>query len=181
MVRCADCGFLCVRSNDNELVEVPDFIRQDWESDGLRFWQRHHNTPICFARVMPVNERQETGSKAFVQRVCKGRECPKFAPWQQGSTPKEHQEMLSIESQRAWEQERRERDRAWQEEQRKEDQQRRRQDLEWQSRQEKSAEDRWQKEHRFQRKQLLIVGIVGTVVLAIAQIVAALIQVFWQK
>jgi hypothetical protein len=48
--------------------------------------------------------------------------------------------------------------------------------LKWQALQEEKADKRWQKEHGLQRFSLLVVGILGTVILAASQIIAALIQ-----
>ena len=66
MVRCADCGFLCVRNHADELVEVPDDIRHNWDAQPHHnFWRGHNTTPICFARALPENERQllQAGTK----------------------------------------------------------------------------------------------------------------------
>jgi hypothetical protein len=85
------------------------------------------------------------------------RPCDAFTQWHQGFSPKEHSEMQLTEELRKWEQEQRQRDRQWQEDRRKED-------LEWQARQAKETEYRWNKEHKLQRRQLVVVGIVGTLI-----------------
>ena len=77
--------------------------------------------------------------------------------------------MQLLEEQRKRDLEQRESDRQWQEDRRKED-------LDWREKQERQAEDRWNREHKLQRRDLLWVGMFGTLVLATVQILGALIQ-----
>jgi hypothetical protein len=184
MVRCADCGLLCFKDD-----ETRTFGHVDAESrktgrmplyksgDDKPVYFQH--MPYCFALAADLLEECTAkgvsppvspmhGKTNLVLEVIEvDRDCASFVKWRSGSSPKEHRDMQQIQEQR-------ERDLAWQE-------QRRREDLEWQSRQASLAEERWEREHRLQRNQLVIVGIVGTVILAVSQIVAALIQVYWSK
>jgi DNA-binding PadR family transcriptional regulator len=92
---------------------------------------------------------------------------------------KEHMEMQILEQQKRLAEEQRQREIAFQEERRKEDRENRRQDLQWLARQAELAEKRWNKEHSLQQRGFLFVGlglgITGILVLAAAQIIAALI------
>jgi len=84
--------------------------------------------------------------------------------------------MEIIREQQKLNQAQRENDRAWQEDRRREDRQNRKEDLEWQAQRATLGQKQWAREHRLQKHQLLIVGIVGTIVLAVTQIVAALLS-----
>lgn len=53
---------------------------------------------------------------------------------------------------------------------------------EWAERCRKEDDDRWKKEYWFQRWSFVLVGVIGTIILATAQIVGSLIQAgYWGK
>ena len=89
-----------------------------------------HEPPICFKGV--VNLWAEAGIEnpsnddyAARQGICsaiqKERDCNQFTEWRQGSTPKEHQEMIDREARLKWQAEREDADRKWRDDQRRED------------------------------------------------------------
>ena len=186
MVRCADCGLLCYKNQatrtfehvDAEARKTAQFPTYKLGGGNIRF----RYDPYCLvlacdlakelkARTPPSDAGGNFQSpiEAVLEVIGEQRECSSWVKWRPGFSPKEHMEMQLLDEQRKWEQEQRERDRRWQEEMRKED-------LKWKVDQEKLAEARWIKEHRLQRHQLVIVGIVGTLILAIAQIVSAILS-----
>jgi hypothetical protein len=118
MVRCVDCGFLCVRSHANEFVEVPEDIRRNWGAQQHdNFWKGNKTIPICFARALPEDGRREAqaGPKDSQKVIERERECAFFMEWQQGFTPKEHREMFHEKMLMEMHAQQRERDRDWQE------------------------------------------------------------------
>jgi hypothetical protein len=190
-VRCADCGYLAVKNyHTRELIEAEAAIRQTGRQPGSICLPGtpdlvYDLTPICFALAYDL--RTECGrpgnpeqlAEAFLRVIREPRLCTYITKWRQGFSPKEHMEMQILEQQKRHAEEQRQRDLAWQEERRKEDRDNRRQDLEWQAKQAQLAEKRWNKEHSLQQRGFLFVGlglgITGILVLAAAQIIAALI------
>ncbi len=174
-VRCADCGFLCTRNESTkEIREVEQESRETGigSISGINDVSFEMDLEVrCFAVAfnLPAELESAEGDRRARQVIYKERPCGSFTKWRPGFTPKEHANMTIVDEIRKAESEQRERDRTWQED-------RRREDLEWREKQEVKAEARWAKEHHTQRSQLIIVGIVGTVVLALAQIVGSLIQ-----
>jgi hypothetical protein len=96
MVRCIECGFLSVRNSAGDFVEVPDFVRRDWDTRQYAFWDKHRQIAICFACALPEEERRvvQAGTKDAQKVIERDRECASFMEWQQGFTPKEHREMF---------------------------------------------------------------------------------------
>jgi hypothetical protein len=187
LVKCQNCGFLCVRSNHGELVEVPYEIRQNWPLEH-HFWQEHHNQPICFALVLPEQERQQalTSADGLCWIIREGRECASFTPWRQGFTPKEHDEMIQSAELREWQQEEREKERAWLEEQKRRDQEReerleaereqrrqeeRERDRQWLDQQRLKDQDREEKTRRLQVKWQIINTAIGALLGALLALI----------
>ncbi len=168
MVKCADCGFLAYRDSLKwEFTETPDIVRK---TGGKPFLIYGGGLPIippvCFinkydlwAESGDINHASPETIKCTVQ---KDRECDSLAEYQQGFTPKEHREMLDRKWMLNYQAAREKEDKQWRDDQR-------RRDLEWREKQEKSAENR----HRW---DLIIVGIVATLVLSFSAIAAALIE-----
>jgi len=104
---------------------------------------------VCLARVIqfPIKPAAEE----LLSLLQGERECTEFTTWCQGFTPKEHQEMLDRQRLLKWQAERENEDRRWRDDQRRE-------------------------ERRWRLIELLVLGGFVTVVLVVAQIVAAFIQ-----
>ena len=123
MVKCCACGFLCVSGNTHELVEVPE----DWRESGQIPQHLYDLTPRCFVKAMPLKAEMRPVTKAedwtqnFLLIINKERACSKFTSWQQGYTPKEHQDMLQEKAILEFQAEQRERERRWQEDQKAQD------------------------------------------------------------
>jgi hypothetical protein len=101
-------------------------------------------------------------------------------PWSQGYSPKEHDVMVHEELLRRAQQEREEKDREYRDRQFREEREHRdrQRDMDLQHRREDLERERQRDQAeagRF-RWQLIVVGVIGTVVLAVAQIVGSLIQ-----
>ena len=105
MVRCQDCGFLAPRNRQTrELVEVEGDVRH--ERNSLRNIRTDHVipgtgnlptiyeiVPVCFMQIANFAEEM-VGVQEAAAAISKERDCQAFTPWRQGSTPKEHREML---------------------------------------------------------------------------------------
>jgi hypothetical protein len=168
-VKCQDCGFLCVRSNAGELVEVPYDIRQGWPINNP-FFQTHNNRAVCFALALPEQEwkRVLTGASQSLEIVQESRECTCFTAWRQGFTPKEHAEMVQSAELRAWldEQKRRDQERedrleAERERRRQEERERERQ---WLEQQRLKDQERDAGIRRWQVKWQFIITAIGAVI-----------------
>jgi len=112
-VKCADCGFLAVRITETrELVDAEMPLRTDGSlsthsavlsggfiTTNATMFDTHH---VCFVQAFDLVA--ETGiHPADAQRkamVLNQRDCHSFTPWQQGFTPKEHRQMLSLKEER---------------------------------------------------------------------------------
>jgi hypothetical protein len=159
MSRCLDCGFLSKRADDGRLLEITEGTRKEWKLNVL-------SVPIPFCAKLVV-DFGGVGEPAAMSRVHaavnKERECDKFTEWMPGFTPKEHAEMVHDEFLLKMQKDQHE------------------SDLKWRAEQERKTQERWQSENRLQKYSLIIIGIVGTVVLAAAQIVGSLIQAGYFK
>jgi hypothetical protein len=104
---------------------------------------------LCFQRIIqfPIRPSNED----LVVLLQRDRECAEFTTWHQGFTPKEHREISDRERLREWQAQREDEDRRWREDQRKE-------------------------ERRWRLIELVVLGGFVTIVLVIAQLVAAFIQ-----
>ena len=171
-VKCNDCGLLAIRNHEKRAwEEVDSVIRLSGRPPNFSTFDQ---CPACLIGMASLHsEAKDLGIKEFAKAVVAvlnhPRDCAGFVAWQQSFTPKAHREMQHIEEQRKRDQEQRDRDRAWQEDRRKVD-------LAWQASQEDKAENRWQREHGLQRSQLVFVGIFGTIILAITQLIGSCIQ-----
>ena len=137
MVRCAECGFLSARNTETRNLEEIEFKSRQ---DGNIGKQRYVLVPVCFAMTVNFDKEAEElrNSPKYATRkneigevispkydalvkviLSKERECESFIKWHQGSTPKEHQEMMDREAMLKWQDEREEADRNWREQQEK--------------------------------------------------------------
>lgn len=103
MVRCVDCGFLALRSlADRQLVEAEDHYRTTGEpiedQGGRPFYE---DMPLCFKKAYDLRQEivrglspSTTTSYIVSLILLTQRNCKRFTDWQQGFTPKEHQESL---------------------------------------------------------------------------------------
>jgi hypothetical protein len=167
MVKCAQCGFLAGQNNVTKgLVEVDPRVRKE-HKDGqgaIEVRLQHELMPICYvlaADLLVERPGQRPEDAQFV--IQRNRDCQRFTSYHQGFSPKEHQEMIQQRELLEWQERRRQEDREWREQQRMED-------LEWKERQDQRA--KW---------QLVIVGIIGTLVLFAGQIIAAFIPICCAK
>lgn len=167
MVKCEDCGFLALRTARSELVEATEWFRQTGTPENLQQLDLHMR-PLCFARAFNLaaeitaldNQRVETEShRQNLAVIQKERPCERFTAWQQGFTPKEHREMLDEQWKREFEATRLQEDHEWRGSQ--EDRMR-----EWQQR----------RDERRLRWEIIVFGVIVTLILAGSTIVAALIQ-----
>ena len=137
MVKCADCGYLAVRNVDSrELEEVEEDFREKGtgpvvERHAGNPHLRHEKQPLCLLgaeglsedfRAAIENKLPENGRVRGI--IQKERPCREFREWRQGSTPKEHREMMDREfllkredkrdaDQRAWQSEESRSNRKW--------------------------------------------------------------------
>ena len=110
MVKCADCGFLALRSGRSELLEATASFRQSGTPEHLRELDLYMQ-PLCFARAFnlqaEIRELDQQRSETEPHRqslavIGLERPCKRYTEWQQGFTPKEHQEKLDRDSDRRW-------------------------------------------------------------------------------
>jgi hypothetical protein len=140
-----------------------------YDKDALPFQMgsRHEWQPLCFAQVYDLrnefmeithrkNPTHESPDVESVRAVIhEDRDCDSFVKWRQGSTPKEHQEMIDRDRLLKLQEEQRNNDRKWQAE-------REEADRKW-----RSGQD---------RKMLVIAGcftILGTI---LGAVITAIIQ-----
>jgi hypothetical protein len=168
MARCVDCGFLCRYEREQGYVEFSYDMRKEF-MDGANLRLKD---PRCFVLAFDLPSECESSTDP-VSRIghviAKERPCDSCVPYRPGYPPKDHEAMLNMQEQRKWEQDQRDRDRDWQEKRRTED-------LRWQVEQARLAEERWAKDHKMQWRTFVWVGLFGMIILAIAQIVGALVQ-----
>jgi hypothetical protein len=129
MAKCSECGFLAARNlYTRQLEEVEKEYRDNGASptkpfpDGVEMMSINgirnvYGLPVCFARAFPLDleivasaSSKDNGILTVINRE---RQCPYFVKWQQGFTPKEHQEMLDRQRKLEQEDKRRTSDRIW--------------------------------------------------------------------
>lgn len=127
MVRCADCGFLAARNlNTRELDEAEESFRQDGTFPPINDEKGHNphagweSAPVCFIQHYDLREeikQQGLNDKEKYSGVHsvinKDRECKSFTKWRQGSTPKEHREMMDRQEWSNWQEKQRNDDKRW--------------------------------------------------------------------
>jgi hypothetical protein len=162
VVKCVECGFLALKQfAGSEIVEADSEFREDGANLHLRSTV-NESFPICFMRSFDLDsecrEIQASSSKRnepdIVKEVIqKERHCDTFIPWHMGFSPKEHREILDIQMEKEWREQRLQEDRAWREEQ--------------------------AKQERHWRTVQLAILVAGLVITAIITIIAAFIPVWF--
>ena len=126
MVKCADCGYLSVRSRvDHSLGDATiDFrergaVPNRTDDRGMNPNPLHEKIPLCFAgqtylgdAIKNVNTKSNLNDEVKTI-INKEIDCKEFTKWRQGFTPKEHREMIDREGMQKREEERRRNDRKW--------------------------------------------------------------------
>ena len=104
MVRCVDCGYLCVRDNSlNQIVEADSEYRKrghipDVFIAGQGQRMRYTADPVCFKMAADLRTEMEGESAGAGYAVaCRERPCGEFIPWRQGYSPREHDEMKMLQ------------------------------------------------------------------------------------
>jgi hypothetical protein len=131
MVKCSECGFLAARNTETRILEEVEYKSRQ---DGNMGRQRYVLIPVCFAMAFNFDKevkelrkspkfatrRNEIGEiiypewKDCVKPILNmERECSSFVQWQQGFTPKEHQEMMDRQEWRNWQEKQRKEDKHW--------------------------------------------------------------------
>jgi hypothetical protein len=125
MAKCVDCGLVCARNPETrQLEEVPRDYRKTgrppgWLVGGHDLWNhRELGTPLCLDRIYDLFSEFEAETVGKDEEKClrilgKERKCLAFTDWQQGSTPKEHREMMDRERFEKRQTDREEADRKW--------------------------------------------------------------------
>jgi len=136
VVKCSECGYIAARNCETRQLEE---MEKDHRGSGNLPGHKYVRVPVCFvmasdhygdAHAMFLSIRDKMASPAkdhfepqwekYVKEIInRERDCPLFVKWKQGSTPKEHQEMMDREVMLKWQAEREEADRKWREQQEK--------------------------------------------------------------
>ena len=199
MAKCVECGFLSLRNIETrELDETEEEYRKYGKTiaymrshpaeimkTGFYGTEKltrhvHEDLPLCFARscnllglCTELIDKSCSTDKAVLTIINEKRQCDEFMRWEQGFTPKEHREMADRWREIAHGRVKESEDRQWQQQQRIEDQgwkqSQRIEDLKWREAQEKKAENR-------HRTDLIIIGIVATLLICAVTIIAAFIE-----
>ncbi|MFC2059004.1 hypothetical protein ACFLTS_05140 [Chloroflexota bacterium] len=129
MGKCADCGYLAVRSKvDYSLSEASVDYRNKgavaigYDDTGQNQHQIHELFPLCFARqpylkdvikkIDDTKNKNDEVKRVINEEIPEG-DCKEFTEWQQGFTPKEHREMLDEKWKMEFQKQREEDDRNW--------------------------------------------------------------------
>jgi len=161
MARCVECGFVGLRNQNTNELEIADerFRREGWIDQQL-----HFAVPICARGVIDFRQEANPGRpELLLEAIQRDRPCAKAMQWHPALTPKEHVEMQMADIIREANDRREEAMR------------------EWQAREAEKAESRFQSQMKQGRWQIVIVGIAATIALALAQLFGSLIQAGWIK
>jgi len=119
--RCADCGFLALRHKETRELHDAELPIRDGTAVHADI-KAYAWPPLC---TKLRAEFPTAGTSGVIQEE---RECSDFTQWQQGFTPKEHQEALDRQKQLDWQTKREDDDRQWRKQAREEDRKARRVD-----------------------------------------------------
>lgn len=119
MVKCTDCGYLAFRHKDTRnLTEAEQEFRDTGElTRDLNRRYVYDIFPICFK--LAANFRKEVPQMTeenLFSVLNEDRECACFIKWQQGFSPREHEEMIQQRAMLEWQREREEEERKWRDE-----------------------------------------------------------------
>jgi len=101
-VKCTDCGFLAFRTSPFREWGLPHLAEADQDVRNAGYNSKndlYEYSPICFMREatfmkekreIPINSWPPVVKEMLTRKRC----CSEFTEWQQGSSPKEHREML---------------------------------------------------------------------------------------
>lgn len=120
MRKCAECGFLAIRGSvDIALEETPEEFRLKGKFDSPQIQGKYYPVPICFRRAINILNLlgQDTSTGAIKELIGQERECSEFTEWDQGSSPKEHAEVLQQKALLEYQRQREQDDREWRERQ----------------------------------------------------------------
>lgn len=174
-VSCSRCGYLAVRHRvTRQLLEAEIDVREqgylltESPATGGTVFERY---PVCFANA--VNFLTVLGRTPNQERV-RGevrqvRSCEKYTEWSPGLSPKEHWEMIQEADRLKWQTEREEADRKWREHQS-------RLDHEWRQQEAERSQQAISQAHKHHIINLIVMGLLVTVVGAAAQLLAAMIE-----
>ena len=121
-VKCAECGFLAIRNqHTRELHEVEASMRKEWATPktiigSLKNVHIYEGLPLCFRRSPDFPDESignTTASEQIIEVINGDHPCDHYTPWQQGFTPKEHQEMLNEQRMLEWQRRVEIEDREW--------------------------------------------------------------------
>jgi hypothetical protein len=201
MACCAKCGFLTYKDHSTKTLEEATLESRrngHFPADGPivpspRCFVLTFDLPLEVSEIAKhASDDDKKGTDIFLKVIQKERSCPTYCQWHQGSSPKEHKEiMFHIEMQRMQEeqrkadllrqQEQRDKDFAREQQRLRDAERQRKEDLEWRAEQDRKTEERWQNENRSQSHSLIVIGVIGTIIIAAAQIAGSLIQAGWFK
>jgi hypothetical protein len=160
--KCADCGFLAVRNIYSRGLEEAEKTFRDTgaqpttvthNTDGtLIIIGSYEDEPLCFMQACNLKKEFYKPLNSSVPIVLhEDRECDEFTEWQQGSSPKEHREMMDRKEMLKWQADREDADKKWREQQ-----------------EQKHSTEEW---HRY-----IFVGILGIV----AVIIGVILGHYWK-
>jgi hypothetical protein len=167
MVNCAECGLLAlVRSGNHALEEAHSTFRETGGVSvpglGTRVYERY---PICSVRRCDLEAEYRDGQEVFTNNdgsdsakavIQKARDCEFFIPWRMGFTPQQHRELLDMQMDREWREQRLQEDRAWRDEQAR-------------------LEREWRTEEAKDRRKSNLYLLLGVIVAAFVPIVAIIL------
>lgn len=167
MRKCSECGFLAVRRlKDLVIEEASDLFRENATIQSHGNVNLHDEYPVCFMRVISFRKiiDQKTSRPEVAAEIKTERPCDEFTEWIQGSSPKEHAEMIQQKALLDYQRQREQDDKAWRERQAT-------QDHAWRT-QQAEREREWRKEDRHTAMTNLLVaagvGLLGGIVTLIA-------------
>ena len=147
-------------------------------------------TPVCFVEAINLSA-EAAGAEdtaTFLKVIARERECPRFTPWQQGYSAKEHKAMVDAEELRMWQLQVQREEREYRDRQRKEDiedrERRIKEEREYRDRRDRDDQEwrlRQERENRRQSsRQLWIAGVLTALAVAIILAAAQIACTWWQ-
>ena len=183
MTRCADCGLLGMRAMfSREIVEAEFAYRNDGKIVRVVTGQTPHpayeDYPLCLARKRDFRKdsKGECAPDKMLAVIQEEWNCLEFTEWNQGFTPKEHIEMGILELSRKQHREDEERHVRRQEESEKRHQDWQEKEQKWRREEAERSENALRQANRHHLVNLIVFGILITIVASVAQIFAALVE-----
>ena len=100
MPKCSECGFLALRTPENQILEATRRTRTSGEYIGPNGDRRTASGLFCKGESVALSTDQihrANQAETIVKVIGNERDCRRFVPYSEGKSPKEHEERVMLD------------------------------------------------------------------------------------